>query len=239
MNQPPRNQRFLLSLLLVCAGLPSLGEEAARHQAHERIREAAERHILNDPQPAEGRLELEVGHLDSRLRLNACDHPLETFTPDGSGTGSRATVGVRCHTPTPWTLYVPVTRALYQPVLVTSQSLARGRRLKSGDLHLEERDTTRLHRGYLTDPRQALGNTLKRSLRMESVLLPTHIKAPYAIKRGERVSIIAKSGELYVRMQGKALESGALNDRIQVRNESSDRKIEALVTARGVVEVTL
>ncbi|MEW8014734.1 MAG: flagellar basal body P-ring formation chaperone FlgA [Candidatus Sedimenticola endophacoides] len=87
--------------------------------------------------------------------------------------------------------------------------------------------------------RGTLGNTLKRSLRMGSVLLPTHIKAPYAIKRGERVSIIAKSGELYVRMQGKALESGALNDRIQVRNESSDRKIEALVTARGVVEVTL
>jgi len=240
----PLPQRYKMAISAAAALLIGWGTVAAAPQdralqSHEEIRQAATEFVKKSIGSTDSRVVIKAGRLDSRLKLTACDHPLEAFTSGNAVKGSRKTVGIRCHSPAPWTLYVPVTLALYKKIVVASRTLPRGTQLIREDIKLEERDTTQLHRGYLTNPEQVIGNTLKRNLQMNSVLLPSHIKAPYTIKRGERVTILAKAGALLVRMNGKALENGTLNEQIKVLNESSKRKIEATVKGRGIVEIAL
>jgi flagella basal body P-ring formation protein FlgA len=65
------------------------------------------------------------------------------------------------------------------------------------------------------------------------------VKAPILIRRGEKVSIIASTGTVTVRMEGKALEAGARGDVITVLNLSSKQKVEARVLAPGKVQVQM
>lgn len=180
-----------------------------------------------------------IGNIDARLRLGRCDHPLETFSPPGQKTVGSTTVGVRCHRPVSWTLYVQANVALYQPVMVARRPMPRGTVLSSTDVELVEKDVARLTLGYITELRDVDGMVLKRSINAGAVLSPGLIQAPASIRRGERVTILGATGGVEVRMEGLALMDGAKGNLIRVRNLSSGREIEGVVTAPGIVQVRL
>jgi flagella basal body P-ring formation protein FlgA len=71
------------------------------------------------------------------------------------------------------------------------------------------------------------------------VLTPALLKPQLLIKRGEKVTILADTGAVQVRMEGKALMDGARGQVIRVRNLSSKREVEAAVVAPGIVQVRL
>lgn len=230
-----------LGLLLMAGGmtLPSV-LMAGDMQSHESIREAARQHVLKQNNRYPAPPIVKVGRLDSRLRLEKCGKPLETFSPPGRASSSRSTVGVRCMGPSPWSLYVPTSISIMLPVVVASKDLPRGTLLTEGDLALKEQDITDQHRGYLEHLTDAVGKKLKRDLNRGEVLTPQQMDEPLAIKRGSRVTIIASTpGTFEVRMQGQALDNGAAGDRIKVRNSSSKRVVEATVISAGIVEVAL
>jgi flagella basal body P-ring formation protein FlgA len=226
---------LLSSLLLLCVA----DIAAAELQSHESIREAAKQHVLNlgDTYPAPP--EVTAGHLDSRLRLAACELPLETFAPANRKNIGKITVGVRCTGAKPWSLYVPVTVSVMMPVVVTATELHRGALIRKEDLQLENRDISLLHRGYLESMDQAVGKSVKQSVRRNQVLTPSKIVSPRAIKRNSRVTILASSDAIQVRMTGIALENGSVGERIRIRNQSSSREIDAKVIAPGVVQVAM
>ncbi len=228
---------FFVLLAALLSPAPALSSRAA--QSHDSIREAARRHVLEKTAGYSVPPTVSVGRLDSRLRLQACDKPLETFSPPAGRSLGRITVGVRCSGTKPWSLYVPVTVAIITDVVVAARDLSRGAILTSKDLELVAQDITRLHRGFMERPGQAIGKTLKRNLRRGQVLTPNQIAAPLAIKKGSRVAIVASSGAIQVRMQGKALGNGATGERIRVQNLSSKKEIEATVISPGVVRVSM
>ncbi len=212
---------------------------AAQLQSHEGIREAATQHILNlgDTYPAPPIVT--AGHLDSRLRLAACEQPLETFTPANWRKMGKITVGVRCNGERPWSLYVPVTVSIMLPVVVTTTELHRGALIRREDLQLDERDISQLHRGYLESMDQAVGKSVKQSIHRDQILVPSRLVSPQAIKRNSRVTILASSNTVQVRMVGIALENGSIGERIRIRNQSSNREIDAKIVAPGVVQVAM
>jgi flagella basal body P-ring formation protein FlgA len=226
---------FIASLWLTWGGPVA----AAPVQDHQSIQEAARRHVLKQLSNTREGVTLSVGRLDSRLQLARCKTPLKTFSPPGKRRSAKQTIGVRCSGEQPWTLYVPVTVRVQKMVLVASRGLPRGSIIGADDIRIEERDIKRLHRGYLSDPERVLGKTLKRTVQENSVILPGQVALPRAIKRGSEVVILGTSGALTVRMTGKALASGSKGDRIRVLNKSSKRKVEAIIIAPGVVQVTL
>lgn len=233
--------RFFFALLLVSmAGFgPYARGEAI--QSEDSIRNAAARFVLSQLPPDQpGRPGVEVGRLDPRLRLVACDQELEAFLPPGGRIIGGTTVGVRCPGSKPWSLYVPVKVAMHARILVAARPLARGTRLTPEDLQLEERDVAALTQGYLTAPQQAYGQVLKRSIPGGSPVVPAALEAPHAIRRGEKVTVVARgAGGVEVRMAGTALMDGAAGERIRVRNLSSERTVEGTVAGAGVVEVNL
>lgn len=204
------------------------------------IQQAAEQFILSQVSASYGKqAAAEAGRLDSRLRLAACNAPLETYLPPGGRTLGNTTVGVRCTGTTTWSLYVPVKVSIYETVVVAARPLSRGRIIGTQDLQLAERDLATIRAGYFTDTSQVLGKQIKRTVSHGAALTTPMVKSARQIKRGQRVSLVAETGGVAVRMAGEALSDGAAGDRIQVRNLSSKRVVEGTVLSTTTVEVPM
>jgi flagellar basal body P-ring formation protein FlgA len=226
------------TLLLLWLLLPS-SIVASELQSHASILEAARQHILDQSGYYPATPEVSVGRLDSRLRLQACDQPLETYTPQGKNNMGNITVGVRCDGTSPWSLFVPVTVKVMTDVVVARKNLPRGSILGPDDLTMEKRDISRLHRGYMDETESAVGKELRQRMRRHEVLTPSQLETPVTIKRNNKVIIQASNKTVQIRMIGKALESGGIGQTIRVRNVNSNKEIDAKVIAPGIVEVPM
>lgn len=182
---------------------------------------------------------VKVSELDSRLRLVRCQQPLEAFQPVGGKLLGNITVGVRCTGSRPWSLYVPVRVSLFAEVVVAARPLARNSALAQTDLKLERRDLARLHNGYFTDPAALVGKKLTRPVPLNAALTDSQIREPLAVRRGQRVTLVATGSGIEVRMGGEALADGAAGDRIRVRNSSSRRVVDGIVQDAGTVQVAM
>lgn len=201
------------------------------------LRAAAEEFLQKQTAGLAASPRIEVSSLDPRLRLGLCDQSLEAFFPAGGRTQGNVTVGVRCAGSAPWSIYVPAKVQVYDRVIVAARPMSRGTLLRAGDVELTELDVTSLASGYLTTPDEALGKTLRRNVQLGAAIGPGLIELPKVIRRGERVQILARTGGMEVRMGGEALEDGAEGELIRVRNRSSRRSVEGVVTGPGTVEV--
>ena len=183
------------------------------------------------------RVEMQVGNLDSRLRLAKCNVPLDASLAPGSQFSGKTTVHVRCNSNTPWTVYIGAHIKLYSRVIQTAVPLDRNHILKKHDLIAVETDLTRLKFGYFTDKKNLIGKQVKQRLPQNRVIKANYVKAPTLVKRGELVSIITENSRYSVKMTGTAMGSGARGDKIRVKNTSSKRVIEGTIKESGVVSI--
>lgn len=233
----------LASLFVVMCIVMSVAEaetETEAIQSHKSIYKAAKGfvrgHVASLHKQA---VEIKVGKLDSRLRLRQCDSAIEAFLPKGSRDIGKTTVGVKCTGSKPWSLHVPVTISVFKNVLVAARTLQKAAILTEADIKLVRHDLSSLAYGYYEDKKSGSGMKLKRRVVAGAVLTPAMLKKPRIITRGQKVAIMAQSGRMQIRMMGKALDSGALGDRIKVLNVKSKQKLEGTVTSSSVVEVDI
>lgn len=226
-------------ILLILLPLTVTAADAVAVQSLESIREAASSFLRQEASSMQGDIEVSVARLDSRLRLPLCDQPLSGFWPKGGRKMGNVTVGIRCEGSSSWSIYTRAKVAVFETVVVASRPLSRGERLEQGDVELLREDLTRLSSGFYSQVEDVAGMEVRRSVRAGTVLNRSMVKAPILIHRGEKVSITASTSGVSVRMEGKALASGAKGDVITVLNLSSKHKIEATVVAPGLVQVRM
>lgn len=229
------------SIILLAGLMPTLTTlsiKAAEYQSLESIQIAAKEFITQQYQMNNDSQVIEVvpGRLDPRLRLVKCEQPLDANTPSNLGNRGRLTVNIKCNGTKPWSVYVPVQTKIMQNIVVLSNSLPRNARLNLSDLHIELRDINKLHSGYFTKIDEVAGKTLRRSLSSGLTLSPAYISSPKLIKRGQQVTLLAKTGGIMVTMVGKAMSDGAAGERIKVKNINSNRVVEGTITNTGSVE---
>ena len=241
MNQSNFLRFFiLLALATLYGGSVRAGQPATMWQDRAAIRTTAESYLrATVPGQHEGRTEIRLGQLDPRLRLKACQSPLESFMPSGSRMIGNTTVGVRCPDPGGWSIYVSARIDVFGQVLVARQPLARGSMARASDFERAERNLADLPYGYYTDPATVEGMIARRPISTASVVTPQMLQAPRLIRRGDQVVIIARSGKLTIRSSGKALADGRSGDTVRVEAAGSRRIVDGIVVSRGVVKVTL
>ena len=231
--------KHILFVIACITGLAG-SAHAGSIQSHTSIQQAAEGFLMEKVQMEYGKhAEVKAGHLDSRLRLAECDAPLETFQPAGGRTLGNTTVGVRCGGGKPWTLYVPVKASIFENVVAAARPLQKGKQLDLQDLKLVKSDISKLRSGYYSHIDDVLGKQLTRSITIGAAITMPTVKDPRQIKRGQSINLIAEAGGLRVQMKGKALTDGSTGERIQVRNLSTKRVIEGVVTSPTSVSVTM
>lgn len=218
-------------------GLLALSLPAAAEQSLEAVRGTAVDWLQRHRALPGARMTAEAGTLDSRLKLADCPSPLDASLPGNRPLGARVSVTVRCPVPGGWTVRVPVSVKMFTNVLVTSRPLARGDGIGPDDVHAEERDVASLAYGYVAGLDQIGGRALARPLNAGTVLTPGMLAGRQAVRVGDAVSMEANVDGVTIRAEGIAMGAGDTGARLKVRNASSGKVLDAIVSGPGTVAV--
>ncbi|SHL69028.1 flagellar basal body P-ring formation chaperone FlgA [Rhodanobacter sp. OK091] len=208
---------------------------ASAIQSLDSVRATAEQAVRQQYALPGSRIEVTAGSLDLRLQLAECRLPLRAVVARDAQLASRITVPVQCPQEGGWTVRVPLQVQLFRQTLVTSRLLLRGDGVSAADVHVEERDVTRLGYGYIENMEQVAGRSLARAVASGSVLSPGMLGGRRMVRAGDHVEMVARLDGIEVRADGVALGSGDNGARLRVRNESSGKVVDAMVSAPGVV----
>ena len=227
---------FLLLLIVAGLGSPFVSATDLATQSLLAVRVAVEDYVAASVQP---NLEtaLTLGRLDPRLRLAACDIPLQASQNPGARLLGATSVKVRCDGSIPWSIFVPALLREKRTVVVATRTLAAGQQLRQEDVATQAVWITDAATHYLEDVSQAVGKQTQRMLPAGAPLPVQGLRSPRAIRRGARITLALTRGPLAVRVGGVALQDGAVGERIQVRNTSSRRIVEGVISDDGVVMV--
>lgn len=118
-------------------------------------------------------------------------------------------------------------------VLVLAQPVGAGTAISEEDVQLQRRDISQIPDALsVLEP----GMAARSALRVGQVLQKRLLAAAIVVKRGDSVRILASRGGVSVEANGDALDSGARQSLIRVRNASTGRVIQARILDVGLVE---
>jgi flagella basal body P-ring formation protein FlgA len=173
---------------------------------------------------------LSLGPVSGAQYMQSCTAPL-AVTMSGAAPYEQALV----HCPAPsWSLYVTVTVAQTEAVVVAARPVAAGAALAAADLMLSRLPVQQFAgRQVFFDPAQLIGATAQMSLASGMVLTQDDVQQPLLVKAGQTVAVQVISGGVLLSLDATADQSGRLGDTILFTNPVSGRRFTAQVTADG------
>ncbi|HSZ07947.1 MAG TPA: flagellar basal body P-ring formation chaperone FlgA [Steroidobacteraceae bacterium] len=180
-----------------------------------------------------------VGPLETHLQQEKCSRPLKAFVASPQHMKDRVMIELRCQDAKPWHMYVPVRIVATSPVAVAAHAIIAGTVIKATDLKTEEHDVSELPLGFLDDPSIAIGLTAGRPIAGGAYISNQLLVAPKTVQRGQSVTLVADAGGMSVRMAGRVLSDGLLNQRVKVQNLSSGKIVEGIARSEQTVEIIL
>src|ERR1700678_1065033 len=187
--------------------------------------------------PLTDRERFAVGPIDARLKFEHCSLPLKASVGPGQHMRDRVMVELRCPGTPAWHIYVPVKIVGTSTVTMAARAIVVGTVLTDKDVRTEQRDVTELPPGYMDDPTVAIGLTASRPISSGAVITNQYLVAAKAVQRGQEVTLVADIGSMSVRMAGRALSDGLMNQRVKLENLSSGKIVEGIARSAQVVEI--
>jgi flagella basal body P-ring formation protein FlgA len=224
MNRPTRSwlRRLpdaLLALglvtVLVLLAVPAQASEAADLQAL--ARDWVDQNLAGEDDTATLRPEIEIGSLDTRLRLAPCQR-VEPYLPRGSRLWGRSRIGLRCaDSPGGWNVFLPITVKAWGPAWVVRQPVAPGATLSTDDAELTEVDWAEHPAPVLARQQDWLGKAAARALMPGTVLRQPLIRPTQVFAAGTQVKVVVVQGALRLAASGQAISHGFLGQSARVR----------------------
>ncbi len=126
---------------------------------------------------------------------------------------------------------------IYDNICVAAKPIQPNVPISSDDIRMEEREIGTRGKNYFFSKDDAVGKVVMRSVNIGQPLLQSMLKWPVIIEPGAPIVIMTNMNGVMVKMDGMALESGRLHERIRVRNNSSRRVVLGRVVDANTVEV--
>lgn len=180
-----------------------------------------------------------VGPIEPRLQFDQCNRPIKPMVASPQHMKDRVMIELLCQDPKPWHLYLSVRIVGTSPVAVATHAIVAGTEIKAADLKIEEHDISELPLGFLDDPAIAVGLIASRPIPGGAYLTNQQLTAPKVVQRGQSVTLLADAGGISVRMAGRALSDGLMNQRVKVQNLSSGKIVEGIARSEQIVEIIL
>jgi flagella basal body P-ring formation protein FlgA len=230
-----------LALLPLCSNAADIDAAAPSSQFEgiAQLESLARSAAIREFPPLDDRQRFVVGPIEPRLELAKCRGPIRTFLASAHHMKDRATIELRCQDTKDWHLYVQVRIVSTSPVAVAAHAIVAGLVLKASDLRVEEHDISDLPLGFMDDPAVAVGLTASRPIAGGAYITNQQLAAPKAVQRGQMVTLVADTGGVSIRMAGRALGDGLVNQRVKVTNLSSGKIVEGIARSEQVVEIIL
>jgi len=175
-----------------------------------------------------------VGPIEPQLQLEKCREPVKPLLASPLHMKDRVTIELRCQDSKSWHIYVPVRIVGTSPVVVVAHAIVMGTMLKAA-----EHDISDLPLGFLDDPAIAVGLTASRPIPGGAYLTNQQLVAAKVVQRGQSVTLVADAGGISVRMAGRAMSDGLMNQRVKVENLSSGKIVEGIARSEQTVEIIL
>lgn len=183
------------------------------------------------------RIEINVGNLDSRLRLEQCPVPVEFATQDQTGLGGNISVKAQCPAGNSnWAVHIPVQVVIYREIPIAVKDITRGETITAGHLTTSLVNISSIRQGFAADSDAAIGREAKRNIGKGEPFRTALLDAPTTVKRGEQVRLESMAGSIKVSSSGIAMTDGRLGQKIRVRNDSSERIVTGVVRGQGLVQ---
>ncbi len=210
---------------------------AGKLQPHEEIRAAAAEFVRSQIPQDINIKQITAGKIDSRIRFKLCSQALETHSTMKKSIAKSWTIGVRCNDDLPWSIYIPVKAELTRKMLVSTTTITRGELISADKVTLAEQAISHQNKKHFSDLSNVIGREARRTINPNRVINSSMLQQALLVRKKEAVLIYAQNKNIRVSMRGTALKNGRHNEMIKVRNNSSNKIIEALVIKRGVVAV--
>lgn len=124
-----------------------------------------------------------------------------------------------------------------QEAAVVLRPVSRGEVLRESDITIERRPKTEISGEVLRDPEAAIGFAVRQSLQAGQIIRRTDLTKPQLVHRNEPVIMVFEQPGVMLTLRGKALESGAEGDTVNVTNLQSKKTLQGVVTAPGQVTI--
>ncbi|MBN1517216.1 flagellar basal body P-ring formation protein FlgA [Candidatus Sumerlaeota bacterium] len=120
-----------------------------------------------------------------------------------------------------------------------ARAIRRGETIQSTDLQMAEALLSEMPKDAILHVEQVLGKSARRNLSYGDYPKMGELIAPTLVARNQPVIILLEQGPMRITTKGVALENGAQDEMIRVRNERSGKVIYARVKNAQTVETSL
>jgi flagellar basal body P-ring formation protein FlgA len=127
-------------------------------------------------------------------------------------------------------------RLVQTPVL--SRRISSGDIIRKTDIQWVALRSDRITSHVILDEEKLIGMSPKRPIAQGRTIRTGEIRPPVLVKKGSRVTVIFRTPNLKLTTVGRALQNGAKDDIIRIRNLRSKTTIDAMVASSGLVVVT-
>lgn len=198
---------------ILLALLASSGAAAANRDLHATLMAFLQEQTAD----INGQAAIEISMRD--VPLGPCHAPRPFLPRRGTRLGGYVTIGVKCPGDQPLTRYFRAYIGIETTYFVAAHTLKSGERIAPADLKRVSGDVTRLSPGVVTDPTKLLGMITARRVAQGVPLTKNMVQREMAIKRGDRVKVIAKGTGFTITTSGEALNSAPIGGQISVRTQ--------------------
>ncbi|MEK9772193.1 MAG: flagellar basal body P-ring formation chaperone FlgA [Opitutae bacterium] len=134
---------------------------------------------------------------------------------------------------------LPIRVAQMRDVYVTARSIPFGAKLTKEDFKLQRVDVLKQHANSVPSTTNLSSFQLDSYMSANTPLKWSNISKANLIKKGQVIDVFASGNGIYVTMKGLALEDGAMDSVVRVRNLSSEKEFHAKVLSENSVKVSL
>ncbi len=166
------------------------------------------------------RMEVNVGNLDSRLKLAPCAK-VEAYLPTGSRLWGKTRVGLRCTDGVArWNVSMPATVKAFGPAWVVRGHVPVGMVLTQADVVEAEVDWAEEVNPVVQDPAAWLGQVTTRLLTTGQTLRQGMVKPAQVFQAGAQVRVVAQGVGFQISGDAQALTAGVVGQPARVRMDN-------------------
>lgn len=125
----------------------------------------------------------------------------------------------------------------FADVVVPSRLIKTDEVIETEDVTVSRIRLVDLRQQFATDLNDVVGKSAARPLQSQLPIRTMSLKKPYVVRKGDRVTIEARSGGLSIQAAGVSKAGAELGQMVTVTNSDSGKELRAKVVSPGVVRV--
>ena len=125
----------------------------------------------------------------------------------------------------------------WKDVPVASRQIYRGEVVNEGDFVMARMNVSKLPKESFDVKKEIVGKEATRNISKGDIFSNTTLVSPPVVRNGDKIKIVYETPLLSAIVTGVALQDGAKQEKIKIKNDSSNKILEGYVMAQGLVRV--